>query len=160
MSLGKTLILAGVVVVAIGSGIGGTLGVMAILPPHAMVKANPASPSATPKQIYFAEVSDIVVSIPEDDGDPDSSFVEFAVQFSTQDQNAVTSFTTLQPIIRSDIINLLMSETGKSLQDPTARAALVKSCIAISNDVLSRSANYTPANPFNAAYITNLVVQD
>jgi flagellar basal body-associated protein FliL len=160
MSLGKTLMLAGVVLVAIGSGIGGTLGVMAILPLRTEASAKVLAQPATAKPIYFAEVSDVVVSIPADAGDPDSSFVQFAVQFSTNDQNAVASFAALQPIIKSDIINLLMSETGKSLQDPATRAALVKNCLAISNTVLAHNANYTPANPFNAAYITNLVVQD
>lgn len=160
MSLEKTLMLAGVVVVAIGGGIGGTLGVMAILPLHKEASVKTPTRPAALKPIYFAEVPDVVVSIPADEGDPDSSFVQFAVQFSTNDQNALASFAALQPIIKSDIINLLMSETGKSLQDPATRAALVKSCLAISNTVLSRDANYTPANPFNAAYITNLVVQD
>jgi len=161
MALGKTLMLAGIVVVAVGAGVGGTLGVMLLLPHHAAAPAGPAKPMVVPpKPIYFAEMNDVVVSIPQDSGDPSSSFVQFGVQFATYDPNALTSFDELQPIIKSDIISLLMNETGKQLQDPATRADLVKSCLDIANNVLNRNANYTPPSPFTAGYITNLVVQD
>ena len=106
------------------------------------------------------QLDNVVVSIPADAGDPATSYVQFGIQFATTEPNAVTEFTSLQPIIKADVINLMMNETQKTLQDPAARVALTKSCLGISNSVLSASANYTPANPFTAAYITNLVVQD
>jgi hypothetical protein len=53
-----------------------------------------------------------------------------------------------------------MNETSQTLQDPQTRVDLTKSCLHIANDVLNRNASYSPANPFGAAYITNLVVQD
>jgi len=154
----KALLLAGVALVVLG-GVGGALWMMGILPPHAATSSakHVAQP---PRPIYFAELSDVVVSVPADTGDSSSSFVQFDVQFSTYDPNAVATFSTLQPIIKSDIINLLMDETGKSLQDPATRESLAKNCLAISNTVLAHNANYTPPNPFTAAYITNLVVQD
>jgi flagellar basal body-associated protein FliL len=163
MALKKTLIMAGIVVAAIGAGAGGTFAVMTFLMPHpdkaseaTAAKAKPAPP----KQVYFAELNDVVVSIPADTGQPASSFVQFGVQFATYDQNAVTTFAELQPIIKADIINLMLNETAKALQNQATRSDLAKSCLDISNTVLSRNASYTPANPFTAAYITNLVVQD
>jgi flagellar basal body-associated protein FliL len=119
-----------------------------------------ALPLPPPKQIYFADLSDITVSIPPDSGEPATSYVEFGIQFSTYDQNALTTFDEMQPIIKSDIINLLMNETSRGLQDPQTRADLLKSCLDISNTVMAHSANYPPPPPFSAAYITDLVVQD
>lgn len=152
----KLLILAGAAVIVIGGGAGGALWKLGIFPHHAAAKPL----VAPPKPILFASLSDVVVSVPDDAGDPPSSFVQFGVQFSTYDEKALTSFAAVQPIIKSDIISLLMTETGKSLEDPATRATLAKDCLDISNNVLARNANYTPAKPFNAAYITNLVVQD
>jgi flagellar basal body-associated protein FliL len=159
MALGKILMIAGIVVVAIGAGIGGTLGVIAVMPHHTAATATKPPPPAI-KPLFFASLTDVIVSIPADAGDPPSSFVQFAVNFSTYDQNAITAFAEVQPIIKSDVISLLMNETGKTLQDPATRSDLSKSCLAIANTVLSRSASFTPANPFTAAYITNLVVQN
>jgi flagellar basal body-associated protein FliL len=165
MALKKTLIMAGIVVGAIAAGAGGTFAVMTMLMPQHSPASDAAAAAAKakaapPKQIYFAELTDVVVSIPADTGQPPSSFVQFGVQFATYDQNAVTTFAELQPIIKADIINLMLNETAKSLQDQGTRSDLAKSCLDISNTVLSRNASYTPANPFTAAYITNLVVQD
>ena len=157
MALGKILMIAGIVVVAIGAGIGGTLGVTALMPHHT---ASAAKLPPAIKTLFFASLTDVIVSIPADAGAPPSSFVQFAVNFSTYDQNAITAFAEVQPIIKSDVISLLMNETGKTLQDPATRNDLSKSCLAIANTVLSRSASFTPMNPFTAAYITNLVVQN
>jgi len=158
MALKKLMITGAVAVLALGGVIGGALYALGILPHRADIASKPAP--TPPKPILFAELSDVVVSVPDDAGDPPSALVQFAVQFSTTDPNALASFSALQPIIKSDIISLLMGETGKSLEDPVTRAALAKNCLDISNNVLTRSADYTPANPFSAAYITNLVVQD
>jgi len=113
-----------------------------------------------PKPINFAEIAGILVNVPADTGDPAASMVQLDIQFATTDPNAVNEFNQLQPIIKSDLITLLMSQTVKTLQDPTARATLTQSATGIVNNVLTQSASYTPANPFTAAYITNLVVQD
>lgn len=160
MSLGKTLILAGMFVVAMGAGVGGTFTAMKLFSHGKTATAIPVKAVVVPKPIFFAQISDVVVSIPDDTGAPPSAFVQFAVQFASYDQNALTSFDQLQPIIKADIINLLMNETGKSLADPAARAELQNGCLGIANTVLNHSANYTPPSPFTAAYITNLVVQD
>jgi flagellar basal body-associated protein FliL len=161
MALGGILKTLGVVVVAAGLGVGGTIGAQMFMPHHAdtSLPAKPPPP-APPKPVLFADVSDITVSIPPDTGQPATSYLQFAVQFSTTDPNALVVFAQLQPIIKADIINLLMNETSKGLQDPQTRADLMKSCLDISNEVLSQKANYTPATPFSSAYITNLVVQD
>jgi flagellar basal body-associated protein FliL len=158
MALNKLIIIGGIVAVLAAGGVGGTMEVMSVLHHRAMAAAKPAVPA--PKPIFFAELADVVVSVPTASDDPTSAFVQFAVQFSTFDPNAGATFSALQPIIKSEIISLLMNQTGKSLQDPATRAALAKNSLAIANSVLARSANYTPANPFTAAYITNLVVQD
>jgi flagellar basal body-associated protein FliL len=158
MALNKLIVIGGIVAVLAAGGVGGTMEVMSVLHHRAMAAAKPVV--AASKPIFFAELADVVVSVPTASDDPTSAFVQFAVQFSTFDPNAGATFSALQPIIKSEIISLLMNQTGKSLQDPATRAALAKNSLAIANSVLARSANYTPANPFTAAYITNLVVQD
>ena len=158
MALTKIFVIGGVVAVLAAAGVAGTIEGMSILHHRAAAAAKTAA--AAPKQIYFSELPDVVVSVPTSSDDPTSAFVQFAVQFSTYDPNAGATFSALQPIIKSEIISLLMNQTGKSLQDPATRAALAQNSLAIANAVLARSANYTPANPFTAAYITNLVVQD
>jgi flagellar basal body-associated protein FliL len=159
--IGAILKLAGTAVVAAGIGVGATLGVVHFTghPASAQAASAAAPAAAPPKPMFFANLSDVTVSIPPDTGEPATSYVEFGVQFATTDQTALTTFDELQPIIKSDIINLLMNETSRGLQDPQTRADLVKSCLDISNTVLARNANVSPA-PFSNAYITNLVVQD
>ncbi len=156
MSLKTILLFGGIAVVVIGGGVGGAVMYLH----HGAPTAANKPVVVVPKPIYFADLDNVVVSIPADAGDPATSYVQFGIQFATTDPNAVTEFTALEPIIKADVINLMMNETQKTLQDPAARVALTKSCLGISNSVLSASANYTPANPFTAAYITNLVVQD
>jgi flagellar basal body-associated protein FliL len=159
MALNKIVLIGGIVVALAAAGVGGTMGAMSYLHHRAALAA--AKPVvAAPKPIFFAELADVVVSVPTASDDPTSAFVQFAVQFSTYDPNAGATFSALQPIIKSEIISLLMNQTGKSLQDPATRAALAQNSLAIVNTVLARNANFTPANPFTAAYITNLVVQD
>lgn len=159
-TVGKILMTGGIVVLAAGAGAGGMFGVMHFMSQTAQT-VPPAMPHPQPKQqIYFAELSDILVSMPPQAGQPSTSYVEFGLQFSTYDQSALTSFATLQPIIKSEIINLLMNQTSSSLQDPAMRAALVKDCLDISNGVLMKDSNPSTTPPFDAAYISNLVVQD
>ncbi|GLR67538.1 hypothetical protein GCM10010909_22190 [Acidocella aquatica] len=156
MNLKKILIFGGIALAVIGGGGGG-----AVVYLHHGGKTAAAKPVVVPpKPILFAELDNVVVSIPADVGDPATSYVQFGIQFATTNPDAVTQFGALQPIIKADIINLMMNETQKTLQDPATRARLAKNCLGISNSVLSGSANFTPANPFSAAYITNLVVQE
>jgi flagellar basal body-associated protein FliL len=153
----KIILFGGIGAVVLLAGGGGTFAFLELR--HKPTA--PAKPAVIPpKPIVFAALPDLVVSIPDDTGDPPSSYVQLTVQFATTDPNAVTAFTNLQPIIKSQIISLLMNETGKTLADPANRATLTENCLAISNTVLTKSAGYTPANPFTAAYITNLVVQN
>jgi flagellar basal body-associated protein FliL len=159
-SIGGILKFAGTAIVAAGIGAGATFGVLQVTGHKATAAAIAKPAAAPPKPVYFADLSDITVSIAPDTGQPATSYLEFGIQFATGDQNALTTFDELQPIIKSDIINLLMNETSHALQDPQTRADLIKSCLDISNNVLARNANYAPPPPFSAAYITNLVVQD
>jgi flagellar basal body-associated protein FliL len=153
----KMIMFGGIGAVVLLAGGGGTFAFLEM----GHKSAGPAKPVAVPpKPIVFAALPDLVVSIPDDTGDPPSSYVQLTLQFATTDPNAVTAFTNLQPIIKAQIISLLMNETGKTLADPAGRDTLTKNCLAISNTVLTKSAGYTPANPFSAAYITNLVVQN
>jgi len=161
-SLGSKLTMAGVVVLAVVGGVGGTLGMMRILPhgsPAALASKNKTADTAS-RQIYFADLSNITVSIPPQANAPATSYVEFGIQFSTYDQNALTRFTTLEPIIKAEIINLLMSKSSAELQDPKVRSDLIQNCLDISNDVLVKNGAATAPPPFNAAYITNLVIQN
>jgi flagellar basal body-associated protein FliL len=159
MALGGILKTGGIVVAAAALGAGGMYAAQYVLP-HPALNAAAAAVKPAPKPIMFADISDIMVSIPPTAGAPATAYLQFAVQFATTDPNALIVFAQLQPIIKADIINLLMNETSGSLQDPQTRADLIKNCLEISNDVLDQKANYTPASPFSAAYITNLVVQD
>jgi flagellar basal body-associated protein FliL len=157
----KALLVVLIVILAIAVGIGGTLGISDYIH-HAdatVASGEPPKPPP-PKPLYFATLTDVTVSIPPQVGAAATSYVEFSVQLSTYDQNALVTFEELQPIIKAAVITLLMNETSQSLQDPQTRVDLTKGCLHIANDVLDRNASYTPANPFGAAYITNLVVQD
>ncbi len=152
----KKIILAAIAGLALlGGGAGGTLAYLQMK--H---HAGPPKPPP-PKPIYFAELDDLVVSVPADSGGQSGqSYVQFSVQFASTDQQAVAIFTALQPIAKAETIDLLMSETARQLMDPATHAALAKNCLAIANQVLDKNAAYTPPNPFTAAYITNIVEQD
>lgn len=112
-----------------------------------------------PRPTYFAQLNDIIVSVPPAPGQPATSYVDFGIQFATHDPNAVTAFTSLQPIVQSKILSVLMAQTGQSLQDQSTRAEIALQCLDIANAVVEKNANFT-TNPFADGYITNLVVQD
>lgn len=153
--------MGGLVLGALALGGGGTFAAMKLLAPHGKsAGATAAAPAPPPKPIFFADLSNIVVSIPPQAGQPATSYVEFDMQFSTYDSAALTSFATYQPIIKADIINLLMNETGDQLQDPKIRTGLIQNCLNISNDVLKQNGVTAQSPAFAAAYITNLVIQD
>jgi flagellar basal body-associated protein FliL len=158
--LGSILAMAGVTLVAAAAGVGGTMGVQQWLAHASGATATAASAKpAPPKPIYFADLSDVVVSLPPQAGEPATSFVQFDMQFSTYDQSALASFSTVQPIVKAQIINLLMGETGDALQDPNVRTTLIQNCLDAANNILKKNTGAATA-PFNAAYITSLVVQD
>lgn len=153
----KIILIAVGAVVLLAGGIGGTVAFLTM--GHHNNAATPAAPPP-PKPIYFAQLDDIVVSVPADTNDSTGSYIQITLQFSTFDQKAVTTFTNLQPIVKAQIINMLMAQTAKSLITPSTHDALSKHCLDIANKVLNANANYTPPNPFTAAYITNLVEQN
>ena len=157
----KVLLIVLIVILAIAAGVGGTLGVTDYMH-HAdpTVASGHAPKAAPPKPLYFANLTDVTVSIPPETGAAATSYVDFSIQISTYDQNALVPFEELQPIIKAAIITLLMNETSQSLQDPQTRVDLTKGCLHIANEVLDRNASFSPADPFGSAYITNLVVQD
>jgi flagellar basal body-associated protein FliL len=156
---GKILLIAGVAVVGLGAAAGGTFAVLEFWPHKDTGQAKAAAPPP-PKPLYFTDVANVTVSIPPDTGSPPTSFVQVGVQFSTYDQTAVASFTALQPIIKADIIGVLMGQTGNAMADPKTREAIAQSCLDISNKVLAQNANFKTTPAFTAAYITNLVVQE
>jgi flagellar basal body-associated protein FliL len=160
---------AAVAVVAV-LGAGGTFAAM-----HFMHSGGPKTPEKAvvlpPKPLLFAVLSIPAVSISPEAGSPATSFVDFGIQFATTDPNALVSFTALQPIIQSAVINLLLSETSTQLQDPAVRTTLITNSLAVANSILLKN-GYAPAPssagvtadpaapPFSAGYITDLVVQD
>lgn len=158
----KILLTGGTVIIALALGIGGTYGFMTTMnmTSHRSQEAAAAPPKLSPPApVYFAEVPDIVVSIPDAAGDPPSSFVQFGIQFQTTDMVAVNDFNTLEPIIKSQIMDLLMQETGTTLQSAATRTDLTTKSLAVVNTAL-QTRNYVQKPPFSAAYITSLVVQD
>jgi flagellar basal body-associated protein FliL len=156
------LVTAGIIVIAIAIGAGATFGVMHFLQMNGAHAHDTAKPEddAHPKPIYFADLSSIVVSIPPQAGAPATSYVQIGMQFATHDKQALESFNTLQPIIQSQVIDLLMNETSTALQNPTTRAALIQSSLDAANAALAKNAGKAGDKPFDAAYITNFVVQD
>lgn len=153
----KIIIIAAATVVLLGGGIGGTMAYLSMRHPAA---SNKPAPPPAPKPILFAQLADLVVSVPADTTDSTPAYVQITLQFSTFDTNAVTDFGNLQPIIKAQIISLLMAQTAKSLMDPTTHDTLTKTCLAITNKVLNTAAAYSPPNPFTAGYITNIVEQN
>jgi flagellar basal body-associated protein FliL len=151
----KIILIAVVAIVLLGGGIGGAFFYLSA---HHEIEAH--KPPPPPKPIYFAQLADLVVTVPADTGDSTSAYVQITLQFSSLDPDAVTDFGNLQPIVKSQIISLLMTKTAKSLMDPSTHDDLTKTCLGIANQVLNKSADYTPPNPFTAAYITNLVEQN
>jgi len=147
---------AAIVVVAL-LGAGGTFGAMHFL--HLGSKTPHKAVVLPPKPVLFADLSGLVVSLSPQAGQPATSFVQFGIQFATTDPNALVSFASLQPIIKSAIINLLLNETSAQLQDPAVRASLISSSLAVANSILLKN-GYPPPAPFSAGYITDLVVQD
>jgi flagellar basal body-associated protein FliL len=157
------LVTAGVIVLAIAIGAGATFGVMHFLQTGGAAHAHDAANTkddAHPKPIYFADLSSIVVSIPPQAGAPATSYVQIGMQFATHDKQALESFNTLQPIIKSQVINLLMNETSAALQNPATRAELIQNSLDVANAALAKNAGKADDKPFDAAYITNFVVQD
>lgn len=151
----KIVLMAAGAAILLGGFIGGTFYFLSVQ--HLSTGKEAAPP---PKPIYFAQLGDLVVTVPADVDDSTTAYVQITLQFASFDANAVTGFNNLQPIIKSEIITLLMQKTAKSLMDPTTHDALLKTCLGIANQVLDKSANYTPPNPFTAAYITNIVEQN
>jgi flagellar basal body-associated protein FliL len=156
--LGSVLKLAGVAVVALGVGTGAAFGVMHFLggtvtSAHA---ATQAPQKAAP--IFFAQLDDITVSMPPEAGQPADSYVDIGIQFSTHDQKAVDAFTTLEPIVKANVLALMMAQNTQGLQSEPARSAIIAQCLDIANNVVEKNANYQTA-PFINGYITNLMVQ-
>src|ERR1700761_7941786 len=98
------LVTAGVIVLAIAIGAGATFGVMHFLQTGGAAHAHDAANTkddAHPKPIYFADLPSVVVSLPPQAGAPATSYVQIGMQFATHDKQALESFNTLQPIIKS-----------------------------------------------------------
>lgn len=131
---------------------------------------------APPKPIIFAQIDNLVVSVPtsapsaaggaasssdstDSDSSPSQAFIQMSVQFATTDPKAVDGFNALLPIIQSEIVNTLMKQTASQLMDPNTHAKLSQTLLGIANGVLNKNQGFTPANPFTAAYITNIVQQ-
>jgi flagellar basal body-associated protein FliL len=155
------------VLIAVLAGGGAAFGVMKFMGggAHGPAAASAAVPKvaakkAEEKKLLFASLADVTVSVPPQPGAAATSYVNFSIKFSTDQQGALLVFEELQPIIKAAIITRLMNETTQSLQDQRSRVDLTRSSLTIVNTIMSRDGSFSPANPFGAAYITNLVTQD
>jgi flagellar basal body-associated protein FliL len=146
-----------IVILAVVIGAGGALGGTQLLS-NLRSSAQAATIHKVPPT-YFAQLDDIVVSLPPQTGQPATSYVNFGIQFATHDPNAVTAFGALQPIVRSKILSVLMAQTAQGLQDQATRGDIVLQCLDIANTVVEKNANFI-TTPFAGGYITDLVVQD
>jgi len=152
--------MAGLLVSGIALGAGGTLAAIHLLP-HAAAATMAAAPAAAPaRPIFFSDLPGIVVSLPPQPGAPPTSYVDIDMQFATYDAKALADFSTVQPIIKAEIISLLMNQTSGTLQDATVRGQVITNCLQIANMVLKQNGMANATQPFTAAYITNLVIQD
>jgi len=135
-------IVAAVGVVAV-LGAGGTYAAMHFL--HAGGHKSAAKPVVLPpKPILFADLAIAAASIAPDANSSGSSFATVDIQFTTTDPNALVSFTALQPIIKSAVLNLLLSETSTQLQDTALRATLIANSLAVANSILLKN-GYAPS---------------
>lgn len=164
----KIIIALVAVLVLLGAGGGGAYFYLFKMKHH----EQPAAPPP-PKPIIFAQISDLVVSVPataptassassdsSNDGSPPSQvFIELSVQFATTDPKAIDGFNALLPIIQAEIVTTLMKQNATQLMDPNTHTKLSLALLAIANGVLNKNQNFTPPNPFTAAYITNIVQQ-
>ncbi|OYV34110.1 MAG: hypothetical protein B7Z81_10475 [Acidocella sp. 20-61-6] len=158
MARKKLIIVISGICMVILVGVGGTFGALKFL---SHKKTSTTSVTVVPpRPLYFTDVLDVTVSIPPDPNTPPTSFVQVGLQFSTYDPAVIVSYVQLQPIIKAEIISILMTQTSSGLSDIHARATLIKACLDISNSVLLKNANFKSSQPFGAAYITNLVVQE
>jgi flagellar basal body-associated protein FliL len=155
----KKLIIIGVAAILLLGG-GGAAAYFLLLAPHAKTATAAKAPPPKPKPLLFADISDLVASIPPDTGQPASSYLSMSIQFATTDAAAPAAFTGIAPIAKAAIISLMLAQTAKTITDPAARQALAAASLKAVNQALTQNAGYTPANPFTAAYITNLVVQN
>lgn len=158
--LNSKLAMGGLLISAIALGAGGTLATIHLLPHASPALADHKPAPAKAKPIFFSDLPGIIVSIPPQAGMASTSYVDIDMQFATYDQKALADFTTLQPIIKAEIISLLMNQTSSDLQDAGVRAKVIASCLEIANSVLKKNGMANGAVPFTAAYITNLVIQD
>ncbi len=153
----KKLIIIGLAALAVLGG-GGAASYVLVLAPHGNAKT--AKAAVKPKPLLFAEMDDLVASIPPDTGEPASSYLSMSIQFSTTDPAAQEAFSSIEPIIKARLIDLMLGETGKTVIDPAARQALLAASLQAVNQALTKNMGYTPVNPFTAAYITSLVIQN
>lgn len=145
--------LGAVVLLALGGG-----GAYAYLTLTAKPGKHAASPPK-PSPIFFAQLADLVVSIPDQAGDPPADFVDVTLQFQTGKEDQLANFSTIEPIIRSQLIGILMRQSAKTLSDPAVRQQIEQQSLEVVNAAL-QSRHYAQTAPFTAAFITNLVVQD
>lgn len=154
---GSLLKTAGIAVVALGVGMGGAVGAMRFVG-GTVASAHAATPTKKASPIFFAPLDDITVSIPAAAGEPADSYVDVGIQFATHDQKAVDAFTALEPIVKANVLALLMAQSTAGLQSEPSRSAIISQCLEIANNVVEKNANYQSA-PFIGGYITNLMVQ-
>lgn len=114
-----------------------------------------------PKPILFAELSNLVASVPKSSSDlSDQVYVQMSIQFATTDPKAVAAFSAMLPIIQAKMLTLLMQQKADQIMNPQNHDSLSKSLLSVVNEVLDKNSGFTPSNPFSAAYITNIVEQD
>lgn len=160
----RKLLVIGGALLLVGTGAGGGLAYYKLWD-HRDGHAVASKPSL-PKPVFFASLNDVIVSVPattpssDDDGDPPSqAFVQFGIEFQTEDATQVTNFSTVEPVIKSGVMQLLEQQNGQSINVPSTQVGIEKGCLALVNSIL-QSRHYSQKAPFNAAYITSLVVQD
>lgn len=166
----KIIIAAVAAIILIGAAGGGAYFYFFKLKHHGDGKTAAVS-AQPPKPLLFAQLTNLVVSVPQtasapgagdasEASPPNQVFIQLSVQFATTDPKAVASFNALLPIIQADMVSLLMKHTATDLMNPDTHRQLSADFLAIANGVLAQNQYFKPQNPFKAAYITSIVQQD
>mgnify|MGYP002721265663 FL=1 len=133
------LALGAVVLLALGGG--GAYAYLTLTAKPGKQAAKPAKPSP----IFFAQLADLVVSIPDQAGDPPADFVDVTLQFQTGKEDQLANFSTIEPIIRSQLIGILMRQSAKTLSDPAVRQQIEQQSLDV---VLSLIHISEPTRPY------------
>ncbi len=136
----------------------GALIVLKVIPGLSLSKQAPEKPPF----IGYADLNNIIVNVPDVAGDSPSDYVQVDIQFSAHDQKLIDKFSSVEPIMRSSVLQEIMKSNASQLDDQSYREDLKKNCLNIVNNEMKTAlgANFKGQQLFYGAYITALTIED